>query len=130
MDEAQQYTCPECDYNCRIGESDEHDAHNCRMAVRVCLDCRHVIEVLLAEYKLRTRPNAAAPLGFEPVAFYWHPNKPICLRCNTVNQHPWDRERRPCPRCATPMNLTELKVFFHAPDPPIVMELGEKHPGF
>ena len=120
MDEAQHYTCPQCGYDCRIGECDNEDAHSNRVAVRICLDCRHVIEVQLAVYKLRTQASADAPMGF-----YWHPKKPICLRCNTVNQLPWDRRRRPCPRCSTPMNLTELKVFFCAPAPPIVMDLGE-----
>ena len=90
----------------------------------MCLVCREVIEVMTAKLVLETSPNPAPPLGFDVGRLHFVPEPPLCMRCGAEAHTPWDRQRRPCPRCDAPLNLTELKVFFSVPDPPVVMELG------
>ena len=127
MEEAQQYTCPQCGYDCRIGESDDDDDYNPRMATHACLPCREVVEVVTATFKVESeldpRVLTGAPVRILSAGYVAQP--PLCMRCGTEVHTPWDRIRRPCPRCATPMNLTELKVFFRSPDPPVVTNLGD-----
>ena len=127
MEEAQHYTCPQCGYDCRIGESDDEDHYGNVMATRVCLPCREVIEVITAKFKIETAfdPTVLTGVPIKFVSAGYEPEPPLCMRCGTEAHTSWDRQRRPCPRCDTSMNLTELKVFFRSPDPPVVMDLGD-----
>ncbi len=86
------YQCPRCAFQTQL-VAGGYQATYRPMLCGGCAQLVNVLEDLSPKMKRLAGAEMLARLGCCPV-------------CQSTNLTPWDDVRAPCPRCATPMNLS------------------------
>lgn len=93
------YTCTSCQYCADVKGEEESDYFGiCN--THVCLDCRILIECMIADSKFDKKTVRINILHVDPV----------CMMCGKSNVILWDSEISKCPKCENKMELSRLEL--------------------